>query len=69
MKKRMILRVANAILAACQPGAKPKLGFNMAEFVARDGWLEDKADHCKTVACIAGWACFVDTGHLREPKR
>lgn len=52
-----ILRVADAI----EQSTLPDVGFNMAGYISRaDADRPDMSGHnCRTVACVAGWACSV----------
>ncbi|MDB5531558.1 MAG: hypothetical protein JWR51_4661 [Devosia sp.] len=62
MNKENILKVADAI----EQHSIPDLGFNMHNWTyAADSVVTDHSGHnCRTVACIAGWAARVATGHM-----
>ncbi len=57
MNVENILKVADAIEAACAPDAKPEIGFNMdgGPFHPIDGVPDLSGHNCNTVCCIAGW--------------
>ena len=59
MNKEKILEVAAAIRKGDE-----RLGFNMIDFYTLAGWSKPdmSGNQCGTVACIAGWAVFLEDG-------
>ena len=44
-------------------GQFPEMGFNMVDYIDRDGYNRDTSGHsCETTACIAGWAHWISLG-------
>ena len=65
MNRENVLKVADAI----EQHSIPDLGFNMSQWVGRDGEYSDRSGHqCQTTACIAGWAAAVATGKTMAPN-